>query len=390
MIALKLAYRNLIGAGLRTWLNVIVLSFSFVVIIFQKGFLEGWNRQARRDTIAWEIGGGVYWHEAYDPYDYFTINDSHERIPDPFHQMIENGSITPVLLAQASFYPEGRIQSVLLKGIDPDQKIVSIPSSKLKVEIEEIPAIIGTKMASNNQLKEGDFVTVRWRDTNGTFDAAEVKIVGLFKTDVPTVDAGQLWIPLERLRSMMGMEGEATILITDPKQPVKMDVPGWIFRDHDFLLSELDQIIRMKSVGGSVFYILLLSLAMLAIFDTQILSIFRRQKEIGTNIALGMTRGQVIRIFTFEGALHGVLAAVLAAVWGIPLLALSSLKGFPMPGGSDDYGIALAERIFPAYSAGLVVSTILIVLVTVTIVSFLPTRKISKMKPTDAIRGKIQ
>jgi putative ABC transport system permease protein len=169
-----------------------------------------------------------------------------------------------------------------------------------------------------------------------------------------------------------------------------MDVPGWIFRDHDFLLSELDQIIRMKSVGGSVFYILLLSLAMLAIFDTQILSIFRRQKEIGTNIALGMTRGQVIRIFTFEGALHGVLAAVLAAVWGIPLLALSSLKGFPMPGGSDDYGIALAERIFPAYSAGLVVSTILIVLVTVTIVSFLPTRKISKMKPTDAIRGKIQ
>jgi hypothetical protein len=38
--AIKLAYRNLIGAGLRTWLNVIVLSFSFVVIIWMKGVIE--------------------------------------------------------------------------------------------------------------------------------------------------------------------------------------------------------------------------------------------------------------------------------------------------------------------------------------------------------------
>ena len=61
-----------------------------------------------------------------------------------------------------------------------------------------------------------------------------------------------------------------------------------------------------------------------------------------------------------------------------------------MPGNSEDYGMAIAEKIFPTYSAGLVLGTVLIVLITVTIVSFLPTRKIVKMKPTDAIRGKIQ
>jgi putative ABC transport system permease protein len=32
-LAFKLAYKNLIGAGLCTWLNVLVLSFSFVIII---------------------------------------------------------------------------------------------------------------------------------------------------------------------------------------------------------------------------------------------------------------------------------------------------------------------------------------------------------------------
>ena len=81
MITFKLALRNLIGAGLRTWLNAIVLSMSYVLIIWQQGFLEGWNRQATRDTIAWEIGGGQYWHEAYDPFDPFTINDSHSLLP---------------------------------------------------------------------------------------------------------------------------------------------------------------------------------------------------------------------------------------------------------------------------------------------------------------------
>ena len=57
----RLAVKNLIGAGLRTWLNVIVLSFSFLIIIWHKGLLDGWDRQAKNETIKWETGGGQYW-----------------------------------------------------------------------------------------------------------------------------------------------------------------------------------------------------------------------------------------------------------------------------------------------------------------------------------------
>jgi putative ABC transport system permease protein len=59
---------------------------------------------------------------------------------------------------------------------------------------------------------------------------------------------------------------------------------------------------------------------MLAVFDTQVLSIFRRQKEIGTYIALGYTRREVVGLFTVEGAMHSVLAAVVAALYGFPFL----------------------------------------------------------------------
>ena len=389
MIALKLAYRNLVGAGLRTWLNVIVLSFSYVVIIWHSGLLEGWNRQARRDMINWEIGGGQYWQKNYDPYDPFTITDSHDILPDNIQRDVSAGHLTPILISQATIYPDGRMVSVLMKGIDPQQKILEMPASELGSDIEEIPVMIGTRMAKNTKLNIGDYVTVRWRDSNGTFDAAEAKIVHIFKTNVPVLDISQIWVPLERLRSMLQMPEEATIIVSGKNTSFE-SVPGWNFKDHDFLLADMDQIIERKKIGGSFLYIILLLLAMLAIFDTQVLSIFRRQREIGTDMALGMTRGQVIRLFTIEGAMHAILAAIAAALYGIPLLSHQAIKGFSMPQGSDDYGLAIADKIFPVYSFKLILGTILIVLITATIVSFLPTRRIAKMKPTDAIRGKIQ
>lgn len=389
MLSLKLAWRNLISAGLRTWLNVIVLSISFVVIIWHRGMLDGWHEQARRDTIDWEIGGGQYWQRNYDPYDPFTLVDSHELLPAEWQEQIASNTLTPILISQATIYPQGRMQSVLLKGIEPGQTILKLPTENLAEVSHEIPVMIGTRMAESTKLNIGDVVTIRWRDVNETFDAAEAKIVGLFRTNVPMIDIGQLWIPLERLRQMMQMPGEATIVVSSPEKVKYADLTGWTFRDQKYLLSDIDRTIAQKKIGGSIIYVILLLLAMLAIFDTQVLSIFRRQREIGTQIALGMTRGQVIRLFTLEGAMHSILAAGVAAIYGIPLLSLQAKYGIAMPEYTDDYGMAIAETIFPVYSIGLIITTTIVIFITATIVSFIPARKISRMKPTDAIRGKI-
>lgn len=390
MIATKLAFRNLIGAGLRTWLNVIVLSFAFVVIIWHKGFLDGWDRQARTDMINWEVGGGQYWQKNYDPYDPFSLTESHGALPEKLKNLVIKDNLTPILITQGTLYPSGRMQSILVKGIDPSQKLLSVPSTLLETGNDDIPAIIGSTMAAGTKLKKGDLVTLRWRDKNGAFDASEIRIAGIFQTNVPTVDGSQVWIPLEKLQQMLLMPGEATLLVA---KKAKMDIPvagGWIFKDQDFLLLEIENIIKTKTVGGMVIWGILLMLALLAIFDTQVLSIFRRQKEIGTYVALGMTRKQVVTLFTVEGAMHSVLAALLGAVYGIPLLTLQAIKGIALPVSGSDYGISMAERIYPQYGIGLIISTIILVMVTTTIVSYWPARKIARMKPTDALRGKIQ
>ncbi len=383
-LAFKLAYRNLMGAGLRTWLNAGVLSFAFVVIIFYNGLIDGWNEQSRTDGINWEYGNGHLLNEAYDPFDPFSLQDGHGVLSP---EMTSN--LTAILIRQATIYPQGRMVSAQLKGIDPDQTILRLPTQLLQESDAEIPALIGKRMALAVNVKVGDELLIRWRDKNGTFDAANVTIAGIFDTNVATVDGGQLWIPIRKLWQMTGFEGHATLFVANENY-LNQPISGWKFQDKEYLLRELTKMINMKRVGGSVMYILLMSIGLLAIFDTQVLSIFRRQKEIGTYIALGMTRLQVVFLFTAEGTMYSIFAAFLGGLYGIPLLTYLAKTGIGFPVSGDSFGIIMADRLYPVYGIWLVVGTTLLVILSAAVVSFLPARKIARMNPVEALKGKLQ
>jgi putative ABC transport system permease protein len=389
-LAIKLAWRNLIGAGLRTWLTVIVLSFSFVVIIWMKGIMTGWDHQAKTDMTNWEIGGGQYWQSTYDPFDPFTLAESHAPIPDGIKTEMAKGDAEALLVTQGTIFPQGRMQSIVIKGINPGQRILLLPTHRLDTAIDAVPAIIGSLMAKNSKLAKGDYVTIRWRDVNGTFDATEILIADIFETSVPTADMSQVYIPLEKLQAMMMMPGEATILTFRDSEAARPVIKNWTLKTKNELTESVDEIIKAKSAGQSVLYTVLLLLAMLAIFDSQILSIFRRQKEIGTYIALGYTRPQVVGLFTVEGTMYAVLAALLSAAYGLPFLTWQAKVGWTMPIDSSEFGMAIAKTLYPIYSAGLVGSTVLIITLVTAIVSYWPSRKIAKMNPTEALRGKLQ
>ena len=390
MIIPKLAFRNMLGAGAKTWLNAVVLSMAFVAIIWGQGLYIGIDAEVSRAMIEAEYGGGQYWVEGYDPFDPFTIQDAHRPLTGPLRALVEKGQATPFLIVQGTIYPGGRIVPVLLKGIDPGQKLLSIPSSVLKAADNELPALIGARMSATSGLKKGDTVTVRWRDAKGTFDAKDLQIVEVMRTTVQSIDSGLIWLPLQTLQEMAGISSEATIVVTEKNYGPAVPVPGWTFKNLNYLLDDIKSVVQAKTIGSSILYSILLFLAMLAIFNTQLLSIWRRRKEIGTMMALGFSRGKIIRLFTLEGALNGVLAALVGAVYGIPLLAYTATHGLGLPANLiDSFGLAMSEKLYPTYSGALVVGTTILVFAITTIVSFMPTRKIAKLKPTDALRGKL-
>jgi len=388
MLLFKLAYKNIIGAGLRTWLNVGVLSFSFVALIWTQGFNLGMGEEINRSMIDYNIGGGNYWVSGYDPYDPFTLNDSHKPLPAMAVDWISKEEAAAVLIRQGSIYPEGRMQSVLLKGIDPQQKILKIPSQYLDSP-EVLPALIGQRMAKKNGLKTGDFLTIRWRDAFGTFDALDARIVHIMNTKVSAIDNGQLWLPLDKLQQLMRMPGEATKIIVSEEMSAPPELESWVYKSQYFLLKDIRDLVKQKSVSTVIMFTFMILLAALAIFDAQVLSIFRRRKEIGTLMALGLTRLRVVLLFTIEGAFNGILAVAAGAVYGIPLLVYFAEHGLPLPDYTDSMGLALSRELLPVYSASLIMGTIVLVFFVVLIVSYLPSRRINSINPTDALKGKL-
>jgi len=388
----KIAIKNLLGAKLRTWLNVFVTALSFFMIILFSAMYDGMREHAKQVTIDTEIAGGAYWHPEYDPLDPMTFEDAHSIIPRDLKLLVDQKKAVPVLVSQASIYPNGRIMPVIMKGITPEQNIVNMPTQML-VGHEEvtIPVLIGRGMAKDANLEVGDAFTIRWLDADRTYDADEGTVVHIMDTENFKLDMGHIWVPLKKAQTMLAMEEEATYVTYAEGLSVVKNKHDWIPRDVKYLIRDMEALIKADEPNAAIMYIILLCFAAMGIFNAQVLSIFRRGREIGTLMALGMTRTRVVGLFTLEGGLNAFLAAIMTVILFGPLLWYFGTNGIWLGVDYSDgaMGIIVEKYLIPVYSVGLVVTTTIIVSIIVLIVSYLPSRRIARMKPTDALRGKV-
>ena len=386
----KIALKNLLGARLRTFLNVLVTAFSFFLILFMSAMYDGMLQHAKQVTMDTEIAGGAYWHSEYDPLDPLTFEDAHSVPPAAVQALVGEKKAFPVLVSQASIYPGGRIMPAIMKGIPPGQNIVNMPTDALSGHEEiALPVLIGKGMASDTKLEVGDVFTIRWLDADRTYDANEGTVVHIMDTENFKLDMGHIWIPLNKAQAMLAMEGEATYVTYEKGVPPVQNKGDWIPRDINYLVQDMEAIIEADKPGAQIMYLILLALAAMGIFNAQVLSIFRRGKEIGTLMAIGMTRSRVVGLFTLEGGLNAVLSAVVTLIVFGPILWYFGVYGIHLPIDYSEMGLIVAKRLIPVYTIGLVVSTTILVSIIVLIVSYIPSRRIARMKPTDALRGKV-
>ena len=375
---------------MRTWLNVFVTAVSFFMIIFISGMYDGMRSHAKQVTIDTEVAGGAYWHPKYDPLDPFSYEDSHGIPPEEIRDLIKNEKAFSILVSQASIYPSGRMMPVMMKGIEPEQSIINLPTRSLLKETDGlIPVLMGNSMANYTKLKVGDSFAIRWLDANRTYDADEGLIVYIMETENFKVDMGTIWIPLERAQTMLDMKNEATYITFAKNISTVQDEGNWIYRDVDYLMRDMEAMIAADEPNARIMYAILLALAGMGIFNSQILSIFRRRKEIGTLMAIGMTRSRVVGLFTLEGGMNAFFALIMTLILGGPVFIYFSMYGIPLPIDYTEMGLIMAKRLIPVYTMGLFVSTTLFISFVVLVLSYLPSRRIAKMKPTDALRGKV-
>jgi ABC-type lipoprotein release transport system permease subunit len=220
----KIAIKNLLGARLRTFLNVLVTAFSFFLILFISAMYNGMLEHAKQVTMDTEIAGGAYWHPEYDPLDPMTFENAHSALPGDVQSLVDQKKAFPVLVSQASIYPGGRIMPAIMKGIPPGQNIVNMPTDALSGHDDiAIPVLIGKGMASDTKLNVGDSFTIRWLDTDRTYDADEGIVVHIMDTENFKLDMSHIWIPLKKAQTMLAMEGEATYVTYEKGLPPVQD-----------------------------------------------------------------------------------------------------------------------------------------------------------------------
>jgi len=387
----KLAWRNIYGAGLRSIINIFILAFVIIGIIWMEGMYEGWMRIAERQSKEWECAGGRYEMAAYDRFDPFSWDKSHAVIPLSLQPLVQKGDAVPILISTGSIFPQGRMKAVVIKGIPAGQTALKLPTKALADSGEYIPALIGTNMAKSSALNKGDIVTLRWKDVHGAFNAADIVIAEVMQTPVMSVDNDQLWLDLNRLQQMKDLPQQTTFIVLKSGVQAPPNVPGWRFLTVDDMLADLHEIMQTETKQAYITYAILLFLAMIAIFDTQVLAVFRRRKEIGTLTALGMTAQRIILLFTVEGMLYAVLASGAAAILGMPLFIYFGTRGWLLPESFQDFGIAgFKDPVVFEYTLGMVISTLVLVISLTAFVSWIPALRIARLKPTDALRGKLR
>ncbi len=375
---IKIAFKNFFGGGIKSWLNSIAISFAFVFIIFYYGMIDGWNQQTSKDAIDWEYGYGHVIHKNYDPFNVFSLPESHEAITEDFTE-----NLTPVLISHGNIIVNYKANPILIKGIDPNQNIVKIPTANLKNNT----AVIGSKMASECKLKSGDSIKIQYFNFSGEPDTVNFKIVEIFNTNVHFVDNGQIWISIHELNKMLGTQNHATYFIAH-KNFENINSETWKFISQEALIKPIQELINTKKAGAAVIYILLLAIGLMVIYDTVALAIFRRQKEIGTLAALGLTQKEILRIFIIEGIFYCVGGIIIGLIYGIPLFYYLARYGISFPVSGDSIGVIMAPIIYSVYSFELIANTIIILLMSSAFISYLAAKKITKMNIVDSLKGK--
>jgi ABC-type lipoprotein release transport system permease subunit len=384
---INIAWKNFSRQGIRAVLNVMVTALAMIAVVFNISLYNGFQAQTTRNMIRTDVAGGHYRAPGFDILSPIEWEDYSQKVPKGLKNLPPSQK-AEALVQQGQLFPNRRLYPVQLRGIDIHQTLLDLPLDGLKSygeKVEDIiPAVLGIKMAQKAHLKKGDTAVLKWRDKYGVVDARDLLVVDVVTMVNSRVDEGVLWLRLDHLRDMTQRPDEVSWVAV---QEFQGQVRGMEFQTVEELIFDILNLIENDRKYAKIFWVILIFLAGIGVFNTQILNVFKRQKEIGTLMALGMTTAQIVGLFTLEGSMAALLSVVVALVLGTLLFAWFQSVGLDISHLSEST-IPVHENILLDIHSSEVAATMVIIVCVMVLVSWLPVRKITRLDPTLALRGR--
>ena len=288
--------------------------------------------------------------------------------------------------------------SFIAEGVEPDKE--RILSSSLRIakgadlSVDDPKGIIlGLGLAANLGVDVGDTVVLIANTKKGGVNAVECRVRGFFATMSKAYDDVALRVPLTTAQTLLKVDGAHVwaLLLEDTEQTgPTLTTLRQRFANQDLVFTEWIELadfhvkavsLFAKQVG--VMRLIIAVIIVLSIFNTMMMSVMERTAEIGTAMALGLTRRRILRMFLVEGTMLGAIGGILGLGLGSLLAWMVSYIGIPMPPPPGQSWGFVGEVMV---SVRLCVEAFALAVGSTLLASVFPARKASAMVIVDALR----
>ena len=399
---LSLAARNIARQRRRSAFALAAIAFGVAALIVANGFIDWILFKHRETTITSQFGHiqvtrkGYFEEGTADPFAYrlpqrSAALDAIERLPTlrvlgrrlAFSGLISKGDETVSFVAE---------------GVEPDKE--RILSSSLRIsdgavlsENDPNGIILGLGLAANLGVGVGDTVVLIANTARGGVNAVECRVRGLFATMSKAYDDVALRVPLATAQTLLKTSGaHVWVMMLDETEQARpmLSTLRERFPNEDLAFTEWVDLadfhvkavsLFAKQVG--VIRSIIAVIIVLSIFNTMMMNVMERTSEIGTSMAVGVTRRRILRMFLVEGAMLGAVGGILGVALGAALAWAISRIGIPMPPPPGQSWGFIAEIMV---STRLSVEAFLLAVASTLLASVYPAWKASRMVIVDALR----
>ncbi len=412
-ISIKLAMRNVFRNKIRTLITLAAIAFGSVSIIIAGGFFEDTFMQMREAVIHSHIGHiqiyqkGYIDHGSSAPFEYLIKEP--DKVMDKIKTLDHVKSITPRISFSAMISTGDNTVAVFCEGVDPEgelilNKIETIKNAETGLAIQEgvnltrgdeFEVVLGRGLAKNLGAKPGDSLVLLTNTVEGSLNAFDMKVKGIFFTASKEFDDRALRLPIDIAGQLIRTKGIQTLVVLLDQTENTVSVKEALLKTIQSMDTELE--IRIWSqladfynktveLYGRQFFILKLIITIiviLSIFNTINMAIWERTREIGTIIAMGYKKMDIMRLFLAEGCILGILGRIAGILIGALLAWGISFFGIPMP---PPPGATVGWTAFIRVVPDLLVSSMMISVSASLLSSVYPAFKASNLMITDALR----
>ena len=406
-LVFRLAWRNLWRHPKRTWLTTGAMVFSNVLLVFMISLQFGMYDLMIDNTLQSFTG-----HMQIQAPGYKDDQKIRQVVPDvqPLATTLRTSLNSDDIAARGTAFAlvssEDRSYGIAVFGVEPgyEPNVSTIPNlvdeGRFLEDSDAAEIVIGAALARNLRIQLGDELTLLGSGRDGSFAAAVVNVVGVFRSGLAEVDRSIAEVPLGFFQDTFYMEGAGHQVVINA--PVIDAVPELqsrvgallpvdeelVLHDWDALQPGLKQAIRADMGSAFFMYGILVILVAFSVLNTQLMSVLERTHEFGIVMALGLTPGRLGRLVLLETSIMGLLGFAIGVFLGALLTLYLGVNGFAYPGMEELAAkFNLPSRFFPQLSAPTLIAGPLVVFVFTILSALYPALRLHRLHPVEAMRA---